>query len=177
MLADKPIPRSLFEHAPSHPLRASEKAVSELLYWLGSFSEEQLGASGSEQGLRIRQLAWRTRRQGQPDFRADLLQHYERKCAITGYAVDITLEAAHIEPYVDPLSNALDNGLLLRADVHALFDEHLIGIDASNHVVLSSRLSQSGYADELKGATLFVPKSASARPSNKKLAEHLSRLI
>ena len=47
---------------------------------------------------------------------------YGGRCAITGYDVEEALQAAHIVPYLGPQSNTVNNGLLLRADVHNLFD-------------------------------------------------------
>jgi putative restriction endonuclease len=61
-------------------------------------------------------------RRGQPRFRAALLSAQENHYAITGTAVPSVLEAAHIAPYRGAHTNHVPNGLLLRADVHTLFD-------------------------------------------------------
>ena len=65
-------------------------------------------------------------RRSQPAFRNALLDAYDRKCAITGCEVVEVLEAAHIYPYRGPDTSKVVNGLLLRADVHTLFDSGLI---------------------------------------------------
>ena len=67
-------------------------------------------------------------RQGQGQFRQALLDAYERQCAVTGCEVAEVLEAAHIVPYRGSHTNILENGLLLRADIHTLFDRHLLTI-------------------------------------------------
>ena len=61
-------------------------------------------------------------RQGQPQFRKSLLTAYRSRCAITGTAVESVLEAAHIWPHKGEQTNEVWNGLLLRADLHTLFD-------------------------------------------------------
>ena len=68
-------------------------------------------------------------RQGQPSFRNALMDAYERRCAITACTIDDILEAAHISPYRGEHTNHVTNGLLLRADIHTLFDRGLIKVD------------------------------------------------
>jgi hypothetical protein len=70
-----------------------------------------------------------TLRQGQQAFRRDLMKAYGARCAITGCAIPDVLEAAHISPYLGEHTNHVSNGLLLRADMHTLFDRGLIKID------------------------------------------------
>jgi putative restriction endonuclease len=61
-------------------------------------------------------------REGQGAFRARLLDAYGRSCAITGEHTEPVLDAAHIQPYLGPRSNHLQNGLLLTKEFHTLFD-------------------------------------------------------
>jgi hypothetical protein len=77
-----------------------------------------------------RDLAWQQikKRRGRPQFRDALLERYEGRCVVTGCAVASVLEAAHIDPYRGEGSNHPGNGLLLRADIHTLFDLDLLGI-------------------------------------------------
>ncbi|MBW4515261.1 MAG: HNH endonuclease [Timaviella obliquedivisa GSE-PSE-MK23-08B] len=76
------------------------------------------------------------RRQGQSQFRQQLLRVYKGKCAILGNDVEQALEAAHIIPYCGLETNTTSNGLLLRADLHTLFDLNLITIDPQTMKVL-----------------------------------------
>jgi predicted restriction endonuclease len=62
------------------------------------------------------------RRQGRGEFRRGLLDIYNRRCAITGCDAIPTLEAAHIRTYKGSDDDAMRNGILLRADIHTLFD-------------------------------------------------------
>ncbi len=71
------------------------------------------------------------KRQGQPAFRAALLQAYESRCAITEADTIEVLEAAHITPFSEGGPMTTDNGLLLRSDVHTLFDLGLIAVDTN----------------------------------------------
>jgi hypothetical protein len=68
-------------------------------------------------------------RRGQSQFRDLLCQRYGNQCMITGLKLLDVLEAAHISPYRGTDDNHPDNGLLLRADLHTLFDLNLLGIN------------------------------------------------
>jgi HNH endonuclease len=85
-------------------------------------------------------------RQGQPKFRKALLQIYNCKCAITGFDAQEALEAAHIDSYKGDQTNNLNNGLLLRCDIHTLFDLYRITIHPESYqVIISQKLHQTSY--------------------------------
>ncbi len=67
-------------------------------------------------------------RKGQTKFRSLLKAVYEKSCAITGCGVDEILDACHVKPYSDVKDYAVSNGILLRTDIHTLFDVGLIKI-------------------------------------------------
>lgn len=75
-------------------------------------------------------------RQGQPKFRAELINAYSWQCAISNYDVIETLEASHILPCHGLATNRLANGFLLRSDLHTLFDLGLLAIDSSSMGIL-----------------------------------------
>ncbi len=89
-------------------------------------------------------------RRGQPKFRRDLLKLYNDRCCVTGCAVMDLLEAAHINPYSEDGDNSLSNGLILRADIHTLFDRNLLTVDENCVVRISKDLIGSEY-ESLKG--------------------------
>ena len=95
---------------------------------------------------RKRALVAIAQREGQPAFRQSLLRAYAGTCVISGCTIASLLEAAHIVPYRGRKTNAIGNGLLLRADLHKLFDLHLFCIDRSRTVRLSKELQRSEYA-------------------------------
>ena len=110
-------------------------------------------------------------RRGQPAFRQALLAAYQGKCAITGCTVGVLLEAAHILPYQGDHTNHVQNGLLLRTDIHTLLDLGLLAIRPSTYeVVLSKRLSDSEYW-HLHGQKMTIPLALNLRPSDEALAK------
>lgn len=113
-------------------------------------------------------------RRGQPLFRARLLDAYGSKCAITGCAAVEVLEAAHVLPYRGEHTHRVDNGLLLRADLHTLFDCQLLWITPELTVALAPALLATDYA-ELAGKTLNLPASKADHPNPAHLAEHAQR--
>lgn len=74
-------------------------------------------------------------RPGQAAFRRKLKLVYGHRCCISGYAVPEALAGAHIDPYTAPASDNICNGLLLRSDLHTLFDHYLIAIDPESLLV------------------------------------------
>lgn len=84
----------------------------------------------------------------QAAFRRSLMSRYNGKCAVTDCSVEATLQAAHVIPFSESMAlrNEPRNGLLLRADVHSLFDKALLTINPENcRVVLSERLRATPY--------------------------------
>ena len=114
------------------------------------------------------------RRQGQQAFRRKLLKAYRNKCAITGTEIPWVLEAAHITPYRGTKTNTPANGLVLRADIHTLFDLGLISVDpATLCVKVSGLLDGTEYA-ALDGRPVARSARRSARPSQAALQEHFN---
>lgn len=104
------------------------------------------------------------RRQGQSQFRQSLLEAYDYRCAITGCNAQEALEAAHIIPYCEAENNHPSNGLLLRADLHTLFDLDLIAIDPETMKIhLAPSLRRTNYG-ELEGKSLKLPKNKADFP-------------
>jgi len=119
---------------------------------------------------RLRRLAEVTARQGQADFRRRLLDAYGGKCAISGYDVAAALQAAHVMPYDGPASNSTNNGLLLRADLHNLFDTGLIWVDDGRTVQVADSAKPTYLA--FHGSTLREPKHADDLPHLEALRQH-----
>lgn len=130
---------------------------------------------GSASDQRRRVLASIVRRRGQPAFRAALIKAYTGRCAVTGCDVLDALEAAHNFPYLDGETNAVTNGLLLRADIHTLFDLRLIAVDPDARTVLiAPSLRASTYAS-LEGVSLATPAAAVDRVSPHALIYHRAK--
>jgi len=90
------------------------------------------------------------RRRGQPKFRKELMDHYNKTCAISGCTAVDALEAAHITPYAEGGDYSLENGLLLRVDIHTLYDLNLIGVDGDGYVHVSPKLDDDLYQNLAK---------------------------
>lgn len=120
-------------------------------------------------------------RLGQGTFRSRLLDAYGRRCAITGEHTEIVLDAAHIQPYLGPRSNHLQNGLLLTKEFHALFDAGYVTVTPELEVRVSPRLRRdwdNGHRYyPVDGRRLaVVPAAAGAGPSLEVLAWHNERV-
>jgi hypothetical protein len=88
----------------------------------------EFGEAPNDDLTKLQTYARRIRR-GQVKFRAKLLHLYGNKCAISGWAPARVLDAAHISRHADTGLNHSSNGLLLRTDLHVLFDEGLLRIN------------------------------------------------
>jgi hypothetical protein len=148
---------------------ATRLAIAEL--------EEQLIVDGafdptSVKDSRTRTLTAIVRRSGQPAFRQALITAYNGRCAITECDVVDVLEAAHITPYKGEDTNCVGNGLLLRADVHTLFDLRLIAIDESTMQVLVSTELDGTYFDAFRGKEIIIPDDPDLRPIQAALKHH-----
>jgi hypothetical protein len=112
------------------------------------------------------------RRRGHPSFRQQLLAAYEYRCAITNFNAVDTLEAAYIVPYRGQHTHQPSNGLLLRSDLHTLFDLGKMAIDTRTmSVLLADELMETSYKI-LLGRPLRYPQSEAHRPSTEALDLH-----
>lgn len=87
-------------------------------------------------------------RRGQAKFRSALIDRHGARCMLSGCTLMEIVEAAHIWPYRGDEDNAPSNGLLLRSDLHTLFDLDLVGIDPTTLTIhTASALKATSYAD------------------------------
>ena len=116
-------------------------------------------------------------RLGQQSFKAKVLDAYHRRCAITGSKIWPVLEAAHIRPVTEGGEHRLDNGLLLRSDVHTLFDRGYLGVDPAYRLQVSPRLRQDfGNGERFyaqAGQLVALPERRAERPQREFLEWHL----
>lgn len=112
-------------------------------------------------------------RPGQATFRIDVEKAYAYRCAITGERTRPALQAAHIVPWKETRRHDVRNGLLLRSDIHNLFDAGYVTVDEELRFVVSQAIREEFengrdyYA--LHGRDIRVPIPAEKRP----LAENL----
>jgi len=114
-------------------------------------------------------------RLGQGLFRATVQDAYNR-CAVSGEHSLPALDAAHIKPFKDGGPNELPNGLLLRADIHRLFDRGYVTITPDYNFKVSPALNDEFHNGKIyyqkDGSPIWMPPSADARPSREYLAYH-----
>lgn len=115
-------------------------------------------------------------RPGQATFRIDVEKAYSYRCAITGERTRPALEAAHIVPWKETRLHDVRNGLLLRSDIHNLFDAGYVTVDEDLRFVVSDAIREEFengrdyYA--LHGRDIRVPVRTEQRPLNENLEWH-----
>jgi len=144
----------------------------------GSESADEIGAYEPESNAEGRQQTLRaiTQRKGQGKFRLSLLEAYDGACAITSSHTLEAVEAAHIFPYVGDTTNHVTNGILLRSDIHTLFDLGLLKIGDDYSVIVSNQISEQSYR-QLHGSKINLPTDISKQPSREALAWHRENVI
>lgn len=115
-------------------------------------------------------------RLGQGAFRVLVTDIYQRRCAVTQERTLPALDAAHIRPYHKGGAHEAQNGLLLRRDIHSLFDAGYVTITPSFHLEVSRCIKEEFdngrdyYA--LHGHPINVPEVAAQRPDSVTLSWH-----
>jgi hypothetical protein len=103
------------------------------------------GDAPNDDPYELAQFAAKIRR-GQPIFRKNLLIAYGEKCAISGFGPADVLDAVHVVSHAETGINELHNGLLLRSDLHCLYDARLLSIHPKTKcVVLDEVLKDTPY--------------------------------
>jgi putative restriction endonuclease len=115
-------------------------------------------------------------RLGQGAFRVGVIEAYDRRCVVTGERTLPALEAAHIVPVTKEGQHEISNGLLLRRDLHGLFDQHYVTITPDKTLVVSKRIREEFengkeyYA--MHGRHIRDPKVSTDSPSVEALRRH-----
>ncbi|MGA0555866.1 HNH endonuclease [Larkinella sp. VNQ87] len=116
-------------------------------------------------------------RMGQGAFRLSVIDAYHKRCAITGEKTLPVLEAAHIKPFAEAGPNQTSNGILLRSDMHKLFDNGYITITPRFKIEISKRIREEFENGkeyyQYHGKDLFIlPDLAINKPSELYLEYH-----
>lgn len=115
-------------------------------------------------------------RLGQGTFRIVVTDAYSRRCAMTGERTLPVLDAAHIRPFSAEGANAVPNGLLLRSDLHRLFDRGYLSVDPNHRILVSRRIREEFengrdyYA--LRDTPIRLPEKPQDRPDPSALRWH-----
>lgn len=115
-------------------------------------------------------------RLGQGAFRLVVTDLYERRCAITKERTLPALEAAHIRPYADGGEHSPSNGILMRRDIHSLFDQGYVTITPEHRFEVSRRIREEfengRHYYELHGSGIASPTVQSQQPDPSALRWH-----
>jgi len=122
-------------------------------------------------------------RLGQRAFQGVIRGVYSHQCAITGDKIRPVLQAAHIRPLTQGGEHRVDNGLLLRSDVHTLFDAGYLGIAPNYRLVVSPRLrgefgnGEQFYRRAASKELVAMPSRRPDRPAREFLEWHLDEVF
>jgi putative restriction endonuclease len=117
-------------------------------------------------------------RLGQGAFRVMVTEAYQRRCAVTGEKTLPVLEAAHIKPYSEGGIHQVANGLLLRSDLHILYDRGYIGVDQDLKLKVSPKIREEfsngrDYYVHQGQKLVVIPPEGQDQPSRECLEWHL----
>ncbi|MDE0000654.1 MAG: HNH endonuclease [Rhodospirillaceae bacterium] len=115
-------------------------------------------------------------RLGQGAFRVLVTDIYQRRCAVTRERTLPALEAAHIRPYAEGGDHDARNGLLLRRDIHSLFDAGYVTVTPDHDFEVSGRIKEEFENGRdyygLHGKSIYVPKGVGQKPDAAALSWH-----
>jgi hypothetical protein len=155
---------------PVEPVARSEAAGS-------AFSELQIREmTRNVPDERVREEVSRWIRARQSQFRTQLLKAYEFRCCISEAGPETVLEAAHIEGHAESGDNRVPNGLLLRSDLHTLFDAGLLTIDPDSLCVFLAEHVRRWYPS-VHGKRILLPGDVRLHPDRDKLRTHFDRAM
>ncbi len=120
-------------------------------------------------------------RHGQGTFRLRLLSAYGQQCAVTGEHAVPVLDAAHIQPYLGPASNHPQNGIVLRSDLHRLYDRGYVTVTPDLRLKVSQRLrdeyENGKHYYQMAGREIHVPRERRLAPSVEALEWHADNIF
>ncbi len=165
---DEPIGAGVWAEVQAR-LRVGEILRPPVLEGGASLQAEEVARYGAEFLTRARL--------GQGAFRVLVTDAYTRRCAITGERTLPALEAAHIKPFAKSGPNVTANGLLLRSDLHKLFDSGYLSVTPDLSVEVSRKIKEEFDNGRdyyvLHGRKLaVVPATEKERPSVQYLEWH-----
>ena len=167
------------------PVNASTKSqrilssfVSDELSVLDKARLRELQRLAVEDGdERIKRLMHTAKREQQKRFRQEVYAAYDGKCAACGTEIYDILQAAHIDDFRGRKSQIVQNGVLLRVDIHMLYDANLLGIEPGSHrIVLAGSADLAPY-EYLSDAQLRVPRERRLWPDDELLEIHYRRFV
>jgi putative restriction endonuclease len=105
---------------------------------------------------------------------------YARRCAVTGERTLPVLEAAHIKPYGRSGPHDPRNGLLLRSDIHTLFDQGYVTVTPERNFEVSRRIKEefeNGWDYYRLQGPIRTPKPVGWAPAAEFLEWHANNIF
>lgn len=121
-----------------------------------------------EEREEYRSSSLQNQRKGQGKFRSAVSRAYSDRCCISMESTPELLEAAHIQPYRNVSSNHVQNGLLLRVDLHKLYDSGLLYVDEQYKIHVSPIVKSESYR-QFHGRRISLPEDLLNYPSKQAL--------
>ena len=117
---------------------------------------------------------------GQGSFRFAVEQAYQQ-CAVTKEHSIPALEAAHIKPYSLGGFHEVNNGLLLRADIHKLFDKGYVTITPDYYFKVSEHLKSEYHNGkiyyEMNARKIWLPENQLNKPCQENLEYYQNHIF
>jgi putative restriction endonuclease len=139
-------------------------------------STSSVHSSVRESGQRYGKPVLVQQRLGQGSFRILVTDLYNRSCAVTGGRALPVLVAAHIRSYSEGGEHRVDNGLLLRSDLHTLFDRGYVTVTPEYRLEVGKRLRTDFENGEeyfvWHGKPITLPARSADRPRPEFLTWH-----
>ncbi|WP_028998481.1 HNH endonuclease [Azohydromonas australica] len=142
--------------------RLSDASAAQLRQLLGQGSAAETRVAAAQASVEA--MSSIEARRGPAALRTRLLQAWGGRCAVTGCAVEDLLEVAHVTPAAPAAAERLGDAVVLRSDIHTLFDLGLMTVDDQCHVRVSPQLRDSEYW-AYNGRAIQHPESAARAPS------------
>jgi putative restriction endonuclease len=150
------------------------KQVQERLASISGYIQEQTNLA--EPGRRYGEPVLVLPRLGQGSFRVIVTDAYQRRCAVTQEKILPALEAAHIKPFSESGPHKVQNGLLLRSDIHRLFDSGYVTVTTDHRFEASRKIREEfdngEYYYKLSGARIHLPPTPEYQPDQEFLRWH-----
>jgi putative restriction endonuclease len=121
-------------------------------------------------------------RLGQGLFRLVVTDAYGSRCAFTGERTLPVLDAAHIRPFYLHQRHEVSNGLLMRSDLHRLFDGGYVTVDPVDRRILVSERIREEFSNgkeyyRLHGQPIREPELHAYQPATANLEYHASEIF
>lgn len=172
-----PVPQSWSPNIVSFKGYSTEETDGRMLWESVQRSLSPTAPEGfAEEQMRYGEPVLVRPRLGQGAFRILVTDSYQRRCAVSGERTLPALDAAHIRPFADGGLHEASNGILLRRDIHSLFDAGYVTISPELKFVVSPKIREEfengRHYYELHGKEIAKPDSLTRRPEISALAWH-----